>query len=172
MKLKLTLLLAIILSSFSVNAQTKLGTVDSEYILSLMPELETVTIRMKSYGAKLDSTFNIKVKEYDAKVDAYNKAEKTLSAAEKKTKYDELVALDQDLNKFRQNGATLMELRKDDLYKPLYNKMAEVIDVVAKENGYTQILTVSGNQFAYIDVKFDITDLVLKKLGIAIPKEK
>jgi len=42
---------------------------------------------------------------------------------------------------------------------------------VAKENGYTQILTITGNEFAYIDSKFDITELVLKNLGITIPKE-
>ena len=171
MKLKLTLLLAILSLNFATNAQSKVGTVDSDYILSVMPQLKAANERMSSYGAKLDSTFAIKVKEYDAKVDAYNKVEKTLSELDKKKKYEELANLDQDLKKFRQNGTTLMQLRKDELLKPLYNKMAEEIEAVSKANGYTQILTITGNQFAYIDPKFDITDLVIKKLGITIPEE-
>ena len=48
-------------------------------------------------------------------------------------------------------------------YKKIIN---EVIEGIAKEKGYTQILTLTGNNFAYIDVKHDITKLVLDKLGI------
>ena len=50
--------------------------------------------------------------------------------------------------------------------RPLYKKTTEIIEEIAKEKGYTQILTVTGNNFAYIDIKHDITKLVLDKLGI------
>ena len=166
MKLKLTLFLAAIFFSLQTNAQSKVGTVDSEYILSKMPQMNTLEVRMKSYGAKLDSSFSIKVKQYDLKVDAYNKIEKTLSDADRKTKYQEIVTLDQDLNKFRQNGTKLMQIRRDELLRPLYKKISDVIKEVSKANGYTQILTLTGNQFAFFDEKFDITTLVMKKMGI------
>ena len=64
-----------------------------------------------------------------------------------------------------------MGLKRDELMRPLYTMLSEAIATVAKENGYTQILTITGNEFAYIDSKFDITELVLKNLGITIPKE-
>ena len=41
-----------------------------------------------------------------------------------------------------------------------------MIAVVAKEQKYTQILTVDGNEFAYTDEKFDITTIVKTKLEI------
>ena len=50
--------------------------------------------------------------------------------------------------------------------RPLYKKLSEVIAEVSKANGYTQILTTNGNQFGYIDERYDITKLVLEKLGI------
>ena len=166
MKLKITLLAAMLLSSFAIQAQNKVGTVDSEYVISKMPQLTAVQTRISSYGTKLDSSFSIKVKEYDVKVDAFNKAEKTMTEEVKKTKYAEIAELDQDLKKFRQNGAQLMQIRRDELLRPLYKKVTEVIAEVAKANGYSQILTITGNELAYLDTKYDITKLVLAKLGI------
>lgn len=166
MKLKITLLAAMLLSSFAIQAQNKVGTVDSEYVISKMPQLTAVQTRISSYGTKLDSSFSIKVKEYDTKVDAFNKAEKTMTEEVKKTKYAEIAELDQDLKKFRQNGAQLMQIRRDELLRPLYKKVTEVIAEVAKANGYSQILTITGNELAYLDTKYDITKLVLAKLGI------
>ena len=56
--------------------------------------------------------------------------------------------------------------------RPLYNKLNAAIAKISKEKGYTQIFTLAGNQFAYIDSKFDITELVITSLGIIIPKPK
>ena len=56
--------------------------------------------------------------------------------------------------------------------RPLYKKLNAAIDEVVKENSYTHILTKSGNQFAYIDEKYDITELVMAKLGVKVPEVK
>ena len=166
MKTKITIAIAFILASFTLQAQSKVGTVDSEYIISKMPQLVKVQERITKYGKKLDSSFQGKVKAYDAKVVAYNKDQKTLSEALKKTRYEELGTLDQDIKKFRQNASSLMQIRRDEYMRPLYKRLGDVIAEIAKKNRYTQILTISGNQFAYFDTKLDITKLVLAKLGI------
>ncbi len=54
--------------------------------------------------------------------------------------------------------------------RPLYNKLSEAIRDVSKANNFTQVLTITGNQFAYVDDKFDITKLVIDKLGIKNPE--
>lgn len=150
----------------SINAQTTLGTIDVEYIIAKMPQLKQVHERIKKYGAKLDSINNKKIKEYDLKVKAFNEVAETLSEEDKKIKYTEIGKLNQDLGKFRQNGAKLMQLRKDEFMRPLYRKITELTTLVAKEKGYSQILTIEGNSFVYIDEKHDITKLVLAKLDI------
>jgi outer membrane protein len=83
-----------------------------------------------------------------------------------------LSGLDQDIQKYQKTGNTLMGLRRDELMRPLYTKLSEAISIVSKENGYTQVLTVTGNEFAYIDAKFDITELVLTKLEVVMPEAK
>ena len=90
----------------------------------------------------------------------------------KKTVTNEIYALEQDIRKYEQNGKKLMQLKESELMRPLYAKLNKAIDEVVKANGYTQILTITGNQFAYIDQKFDITEAVLDKLGIEIPEPK
>ncbi len=165
MKSKLIVVIALIISSITI-AQSKVGTVNSEFIIGKMPQMKQVINRVNNYGKQLDSTFQVKATNYKAKVDAYKAVEKTLPETEKKTKIQELQSLDQEMVQFRQNGATMIKLRRDEYMRPLYKKVSELISEIAKEEGYTQVLTTSGNEFAFIDDRFDITKKVLAKLGI------
>ena len=112
------------------------------------------------------------MQEYQAKVDDYKKNEKEYGELMKKTLITEIQTMEQDIQKYQENGSKLMQLKQNELMRPLYKKLNDAIDLVAKENGYTQILTVQGNQFAYMDEKFDITKLVMKKLGLNEPEVK
>ena len=171
MKLKITVFFIAFISTISF-AQTKVGTIDSDYIINFMPETKTVASMTQKYGAKLDSSFSIKVEDFKTKLEDYKKKEKEMGVLEKKTIQNELATLEQDIQKYQKNGNTLMGLKRDELMRPLYKKLSDAIAAVSKEQKYTQVLTLAGNQFAYIDNKFDITDLVVKKLGITIPEPK
>ena len=166
MKTKFTLFIAILFIGIATSAQTKVGTVDSDLILSKMPQLKKVQERLKNYGAKLDSINNKKVKEYDTKVKAFNAEVEKLTEAAQKIRANEINILNQELAKFRENGSKMMQIRRDEFLRPLYNKIGEEVSKIAKQKGYSQILTTTGNQFAYIDQKHDITKLVLANLGI------
>ena len=90
----------------------------------------------------------------------------------KKTLIQEITIMEQEMKKFQDNGNKLMQLRQNELMRPLYDLLNSTIEAIAKENKYTQILTSTGNQFAYIDEKFDITQLVMDKLGVKEPEIK
>ena len=166
MKTKITLIIATFFVCFTINSQTKVGTVDREFIIGKMPQLKSVQDRINKYGTKLDSINKVKISLHDATVKKYNENIKTLSEADKKTKFTEITKLKQEIAQFQQNGAKMMQLRRNDFMRPLYKKVTQIIEEIAKEKGYTQILTVTGNNFAYIDIKHDITKLVLEKLDI------
>jgi outer membrane protein len=171
MKSKVILLLVAFLSTVSI-AQTKVGTIDSEYIVSLMPETKIVLEKSQAYGAKLDSSFSIKVNDFQVKLKDFQDNQGTLSDLMKKTKNKELAEMEADIKKYQQNGSQLLKLRQNELMRPLYNKLSEAIREVSKANKFTQVLTITGNQFAYIDEAFDITGLVMNKLGIKAPENK
>ncbi|QOD61241.1 OmpH family outer membrane protein [Polaribacter haliotis] len=170
MKFKFILFLIAFSSIVSV-AQTKVGTINSEYIITIMPETKIAMKLSQDYGAKLDTSFTAKIEDYKAKIEDYKAKEKEMGELMKKTTQKELIALEQDIQKYKKNGTTLMQLKRDELMRPLYKKLSDVIAEVSKANGYTQVLTTSGNEFAFVDEKFDITELVVKKLGITVPKQ-
>lgn len=171
MKLKITLFFIAFVSAFAI-AQTKTGTIDSDYIINLMPEGRTVVKMAQEYGAKLDSSFSIKMKDYQDRVADFRKKEKEMGELMKKTLIKELAALEQDIKKYQNNGNQLMQLKQNELMRPLYKKLNEAIEKVVKANGYTHILTTTGNQFGYIDPKYDITKLVMAELGVKAPEVK
>ena len=98
MKSKIIFICIALLSTVAI-AQSKVGTVDSEYIIKLMPETTIVAKRSKAYGAKLDSSFSIKLKEYQTKIDAFKKNEKTMEDAIRKADYKELAEMEADIKK-------------------------------------------------------------------------
>jgi len=165
MKLKTFFLIAILISNISV-AQSKVGTVNSDYVLSIMPEGKKVVELTKVYAERLDSLFSIKVIAYQKKLEEFKSINDTVNQDFKTKKFTELQILETEVNKSKQKGSQLMRLKENELMKPLYKKLGEAISEVSKENNYTQILTVQGNEFAYIDRNFDITDLVIAKLNI------
>ena len=169
-KMKVKLLIVVFcFASFFVNGQTKVGTINSEFIVGLMPESKQVLSELKTYAAKLDSTYQVKLADYNAKVTAFQKLDPSLSENFKKVKIEEINELEQDLQKSQQNGNSLINLKRDQLMNPLYQILGEAITELAKSEGFTQILTSSGNEFAYIDEAFDITEKVMDKLGIKMP---
>ena len=168
MKVKLLTFILCFAGIFA-NSQTKVGTINSEFIVGLMPEAKQVLNELKIYAAKLDSTYQVKLADYNSKVNAFQKLDPNLSDNFKKVKIEEINALEQDLQKSQQNGNSLINLKRDQLMNPLYQILGEAITELAKSEGFTQILTSSGNEFAYIDEAFDITEKVMAKLGIKMP---
>ena len=67
MKLKITVLFIAFISAITI-AQTKVGTIDSDYILGVMPETKKVVEITKNYGTKLDSSFSIKVTDFKVRL--------------------------------------------------------------------------------------------------------
>ncbi|MFY9241807.1 MAG: OmpH family outer membrane protein [Polaribacter sp.] len=171
MKSKISILF-ITLYSVLAFSQTKTGTIDNDYIINLMPEAKIVIKNTQDYGARLDSSFSIKMKEYQDKVDDFTKNEKELGELMKKTLINEITTMEQDIKKYQENGNKLMQFKQNELMRPLYKKLNDAIAIVVKEGGYTHILTRQGNEFAYLDEKYDITKLVLAKLGIQEPEVK
>jgi outer membrane protein len=152
--------------------QTKVGSIDSELIIGLMPETKKVLSMLGDYAQRLDSSYQIKVTEYQEKVAAFQKLGPEVSDNFKKVKVDEIAELEKGLQTSQSNGNKLIQLKRDELMRPLYKKLREVIAEISKANGYTQILTTTGNEFAYIDEKYDITKAVMDKLGLKIPEPK
>ncbi len=146
-------------------AQTKLGTVDIDFIISQMPELADVQKQVEDYGKSLDEDLQTKIDAYQAAIDKYTKDEPTLTIAQKKTAQEEILKMESDIQKFQQNGSQLIVLKQDEYLQPLYAKVGTALEKVAKDGGYTQVIT-RNKDVVFVDNRFDLTIAVLSELGI------
>jgi len=163
---------AIVFFSFAASAQTKVGTVNINIIVSQLPEIPEVQKGIQDYEKQLQSDLKLKLDAYAKEVDEANKAFATMTDEQKKKKQEEIFELEADIQKFRQNAAQLAQLKQEELMRPLYQKVGNAVAVVAQEDKYTQVFTLDGNELAYVDPLYDLTMKVAKKLGLDIEAKK
>lgn len=166
------LLLSLLFVFSAVSAQeSKVGTIDIDYILSLMPELTEVQEQVKAYQTELSDGYSEKLAQYEKALKDYRDNESLLTLMQKKSKEDSLVVMQNELGQYQQNGNQLLALRQEDFMQPLYTKVGQSLERVAEAGGYTQVL-LRDNNVVYIDNRFDLTLAVLKDLGIEVPEEQ
>jgi len=164
---KFILPLVVFFVSLSAMAQSKVGTIDSDLVIASLDEVAQVQKDLEAYGADLDRQFKELVSKYQAAVEAYQKVEATATEDDKKKKQEEIVGMEQDIQRFRQNSQGLIQIKQNELMQPLYQKVGQALDAVAREQNYTQVLTLNAG-VAYFDPALDITDDVAKKLGVTL----
>jgi len=159
----------------TANAQTdhpvqKIGYAESDYILSQLPEFKKIDSELKTHGAQLENQMKAKYDDYQAKLKAYQGMPATTPDAIKADKERELAALQDNIEKFKQDAQSSYQKKSADLMDPIFKKIGKAIEDVAKENGYSFIinpqLANGGDILLYNDEKYNISDLVLKKLGV------
>ncbi len=166
---KMILIAFVALCTTTFAQTTKVGTVDADFILSKMPELATAQDALKVYNQDLEKQLSEKLANYDKVYKAAEAAFTGMTDAEKTAKQEELAGLESDISKFRNNGTQLVQLKQEELLRPLYKKIGENVAIVAKELQYTQVLNIgNNNNLAYIDPAHDITVKTLAKMGITI----
>jgi len=160
--------LAILFSSYTVTAQTKVGTVNINVIVTKLPEIGKVKTGIEDYEKQLQNDLKLKLEAYEKEVEAANKVFATMDDEARKKKQQDIFNLETDIQKFRQNAADLVQLKQEELMRPLFSKVGQAVSEIAKQEKYTQIFTLDGNELAYIDPLYDLTLKVAEKLGITL----
>jgi outer membrane protein len=188
MKLNMRTVLIVFLAVLSTGAfaqapvQTatvqKIGYVDMDSILEQLPAHKQVMSDLKAHGSQLEAQFKAKYNEYESKLKDYQAKAATMIDAVRKDKETELQQLEQNIQKFQQDAQASVQKKEADLMNPIYRKIGDAIREVAKENGYSLIVNAQVGQadiLLYTDEKYDVSNLVLKKLGVSataqIPKK-
>jgi outer membrane protein len=169
---KLVLLLVLGLGAHLSQAQTastKIGYADVDYIFSQLPESKAIEAELKSTQAQLKNQIDAKYAEFQKKLADYNANLNTMLDAVRTNTERELQQMQQNIEKLQADAQTTIQTKQTQLMDPVYKKVGKGIEEVAKENGFSFILNqqIGGlDVILYGDEKMDISDLVLKKLGV------
>lgn len=175
--MKFWVIISILLAAYSINnaQHLKIGYTNIEYILTFMPEAKQMEQTLKNYEQKLTEQLAVKQSYAQGKLDTYLKLkeEKKLTTQQDEEMQKELLKLDDEIKKFAQASENDLMLKREELLKPITDKLQKAIDEVAKEEGYTYIFN-STNSAGVATILFgpeqhNVTDKIMKKLGITVP---
>jgi outer membrane protein len=175
MRFLLTLALFLVFGLNFAVAQ-KFGYIDTNFILSKMPEYA----KAQSEIDQLSAGWQKEVEDMSRNVEtlyASLKAEEVLLTDEMKAERLETIHKKESEWKEYQRKVFgfggLFFLKKQELIKPLQDKVFEAVEKVAKQNRLAIIFDKSSELvMIYTDPKHDYTDFVLEELGLGDPNDK
>lgn len=163
------LFVVLLVAVFALNAQSqtaqKIGHVDFQELLSVMPGQDSINKALESFIAGLESQVQAMQSELESKYADYQANQATMSEIIRQTKEKEIMDLQQRMEAFNQQAQYEVQNKQVELSDPLLKKAQAAIEAVAKENGFTYII--NGNeQILLYKSGTDILPLVKKKLGL------
>ncbi len=164
--MKKILSILLISLSFSAFSQIKLGHINSESLLRLMPELDSAEQKLQAAIKDFEAEALTMQTELQNKYSDFQANQNQYSDLIKQTKIKALEDLQARLQDYQQNAQKVIEEQRTSLFNPLIEKARAAIAEVAKEHKYTYVFDAAGGMLLYSSESEDIMELVKKKLNL------
>ena len=171
---KSTLLLGLVAVLSTQAYAQRFAYVDSDYILSQMPSYKSAQNQIDEKSKKWQEEIDNKFEAIDKLYKQYQ-AEKVLLTKDMQTKREnEIIEKEREAkklqnDKFGYEGELFK--KREELIKPVQDKVYEAINKVAKNNGLDFIFDKSGDMLMLVsNPKYDRSDEVLEELGVVPTK--
>jgi len=161
---------AIIITLVCVVAGTtyaqKFGYVNSAEILNDMPDVKVADSNLEALQKQLQKKYQQSVENYQTELQTIQQKiqQGELSPVQQEQEAEKLKAKELELSKQQQDLAGQLEEKRQQLLKPIYDKINQAIEQVAKENGFQFIF--EQGVLLYAEESANVTSLVKAKLGI------
>ncbi len=148
-------------------AQEKLGHINSQDVISQMPEVQTIQNTLNELQTQWEDQLLKMREEYYAKIKEYQEKQATMPESIKEARQSEIVEIEQRITTFNQQATTDLQKKQQELFEPVIQKVRKAINEVGAENNYTYIFDLGMQSIVYQSPKAnDITPLVKKKLDL------
>ena len=168
MKKSLIIAIIIIATSLTANAQ-RFAYVNTDYILKNIPEYKAAQEQIDKITTEWRAEVDKKQKEIDDLYRNFQNEQYLLTEEQKKTKVTEIEGKEKAIKeyqklKFGYEGELFQ--KRQELVKPIQDKVYEAIEKFAKERGYDFIFDKSSSTtLLYANAENDKNDDIIKKLG-------
>lgn len=163
----LVIMFALALTTLPSFAQTtKLGHIDRQKLMLLLPERKTAETKMQGFAKTLDDRLKAMGAEYQAKVADVQSRADAMTQTEKDVAVREIGELEQRIQSAQQKAQEDLDKQEEELLKPMVDRTNAAITEVAAANDFTYIFDTSTGFVLYYDKGEDIIELVKAKLGV------
>lgn len=152
----------------------KIGTLNMEYVLASMPEIKSIQSTLGGLQTQLQKQGEAKQQQYQQKVSKYQTEGQSMTIGDRQQLEREIAALEEELQSFATSAQTKLETKQVELMGPINKRVGEALDAIVSEQSYTHIFNIGVPQAGleilyYTDPAYDVSNLVLKKMGIEPP---
>jgi len=115
-------------------AQQKIGHIDVEELVAVMPETQTANAEIQKYQEQLEGDSQAMQEEYMTKMQNAQANVDTWTQLRLQKEQEELEAMGQRIMQFNQSAQQELQRKQMDLMLPIIEKAQEAINAVAKSN--------------------------------------
>jgi outer membrane protein len=159
---------AMALSMFTATAQSKLGYINANELISTMPEAAKAQKDLQDLQASLQQTYQDYTIDFNTLDSTFAADSAKLTIGMREIKRKDLVAKFQTIQGFQQNSQEQMQAAQEKALGPIREKAFNAIKAVAAEKGYAYIF--NEENLLVAPQGDNILPFVKAKLGIAAPK--
>ena len=170
---KIAFIVTILFTATHIYAQ-KIGVVDTNYVLSKLPQFKEAENRLNTQVTQWQADLQKLQAEYERKREAFENEKVLLVGDQLKLREKEIVDMETSIRntigaRFGTNGE-VNQLRSN-LTKPYQDQIWNAIKTVSTKNNLGIVLDKSNNiSVIFLDKKYDYTEAVLNLLGKSLPK--
>ncbi len=166
---KIIITCLLVVSAFVANAQTKFCFVDTEYILKHIPEYKSAQTQLDDLSLEWQKEIDAKYAEIEKMYKSYQAEQVLLSDEMRAKREQEIVDKEKAVKeyqklKFGYQGD--LYKRREELIKPIQDRVFEAINKYADQYSYGVIFDKSGDAtMLYTSSKLDKSNDIIKELG-------
>lgn len=171
-------LLGIFFFTFGLNVvfAQRFGYVDTDFILNKMPDYKKAQEEINQLSEGWEKEIQDMAKKIAAMYSSMQAEQVLLTEEMKKERLDAIQKREAELKEYQKKVfgfGGLFFLKKQELIKPVQDKVWDAADKVAKQNNLAIIFDKAGELvMIYTDPRYDYTDFVLEELGLGDPNDK
>ncbi len=163
---KILLIAASALLAVTAFAQPKFAHVNTTELIQLSPEMDKARETMNTASNEAQETFNDMVEEFNTKMSTYQSKGSTWTQAVRESKEKELTEIQQRIQEFQQTVQVELQQQQEQLMQPIYQKVNEVVQDLAKKGGYIYVFDTGAVLYVDPAQSHDLTPEARKALNI------
>ena len=155
-----------------VSSAQKYGYIDSEFILGKMPEYKEAKDRLDKLAERWTKEIEERYEMIKKKKENFLREESLLPSEEKTKREEEIETLESEAMQMQQTRFGVSGdyfQKRQELVKPIQDRVYTAMKKVAKREGYSFVFDKANqSNLVYAETKFDLSNDVLKELGITV----
>ncbi len=176
MKKKIVVTGIFIFFGLNLGLAQKFGYIDSEFILNKMPEYAKAQNEIEQFSAAWQKEIEEMKRKVDGLYSMYQAEQVLLTEEMRQERQTEIKKKETELKDYQKKVfgfGGLFFLKKQELIKPLQDKVFDAVSKVAKTKRLAIVFDKSAELvMIYTDPIHDYTDFVLEELGLGDPNDK